>query len=114
MEVDKSTDAEPTTHSDELGLDTQAPRRSTRIRTPPVRYGFLIDEVNHVHLVEHDEPESYEEVLKSSESELRLKAMKSEMDSMEENQVWTLVDPPEGIKAYRVQMGFQKENRHGW
>src|SRR5262249_5767852 len=109
MEVDKSTDAEPTTHSDELGLDTQAPRRSTRIRTPPVRYGFLIDEVNHVHLVEHDEPDSYEEVLKSSESELWLKAMKSEMDSMEENQVWTLVDPPEGIKPIGCKWVFKKK-----
>ena len=48
-------------------------------------------------LIEEDEPTTYEEVLKSSESEKWLKAMQSEMDSMYDIQVWTLVDPPEGI-----------------
>ena len=36
-------------------------------------------------VVENNEPVNYDEVLKSSESELWLKAMKSEMDSMYEN-----------------------------
>ena len=67
----------------------QTPRRSIRIRTEPVRYGFLIDDVQNITLIENDEPESYDEVLKSSERDLWLKAMKSEMDSMSENKVWT-------------------------
>ncbi len=39
--------------------------------------------------------------------------MKSEMNSMSENKVWTLSDAPEGVKTHWMQMGFQNENRHG-
>ena len=35
--------------------------------------------------------------------------MKSEMDSMYENQVWTLVDPPKGIKPIRCKWVFKKK-----
>ena len=60
-------------------------------------------------MIEDDEPTSYDEVLKSSESELWLKAMKSEMDSMYDNQVWDLVDPPEGIKPIGCKWVFKKK-----
>ena len=59
----------------------QAPRRSIRVRTEPERYRFLIDDDQNITLIENDEPESYDEVLKSLERDLWLKAMKSEMDS---------------------------------
>ncbi|KAK8715433.1 hypothetical protein V6N13_042767 [Hibiscus sabdariffa] len=49
-------------------------------------------------LVDQDEPETYQEAVSSPDSEKWLEAMRSEMDSMSENQVWTLVEPPEGIK----------------
>ena len=68
------------------------------MRSVPKRYAFLISEQNDVLLVENDEPTTYEESLNSSESDQWLTAMKSEMDSMNTNQVWTLVDPLEGIK----------------
>ena len=35
--------------------------------------------------------------------------MKSEMDSMNENQVWTLVDPREGIKHIRCKWVVKKK-----
>src|SRR5215468_10747066 len=35
--------------------------------------------------------------------------MKSEMDSMEENQVWTLVDPPEGIRPIGCKWVFKRK-----
>ena len=35
--------------------------------------------------------------------------MKSEMDSMYQNQVWTLVDPPEGIKPIGCKWVFKKK-----
>ena len=71
----------------------QTPRRSIRVRTEPVRYGFLIDDDQNITLIEDDEPESYDEVLKSSERDLWLKAKKSEMDSMSKNKV--CVTPPD-------------------
>lgn len=44
-------------------------------------------EYNDIQVLENDEPTCYEEVLKSSESDKWLKAMKSEMDSMYENNI---------------------------
>src|SRR5262249_38465515 len=35
--------------------------------------------------------------------------MKSKMDSIEENQVWTLFDPPEGIKPIGCEWVFKKK-----
>ena len=85
MDMDQPTDPESITHGDEIieePVETQAPRRSTKVRTVPQKYGFLMDQDKDVTVVENDEPSKYDEVLKSSESELWVKAMKSEMDSM--------------------------------
>ena len=79
------------------------------MRSVPERYAFLISEQNDVLLVENDEPTTYEESLNSSESDQWLTAMKSEMDSMNTNQVWTLVDPPEGIKLIGCKWIFKKK-----
>ena len=84
-------------------------RRTSRIRSIPERYGFLISEQKDVLLIENDEPTTYEESLNSSESDQWLNAMKSEMDSMYTNQVWTLVDPPEGIKPIGRKWIFKKK-----
>ena len=43
-------------------------------------------------LLDHDEPTNYEEAMVSQDSAKWLEAMKSEMGSMYENKVWTLVD----------------------
>ena len=45
-----------------------------------------------VMLLDHDEPTNYEETMVSPYSAKWLEAMKSEMGSMYENKVWTLVD----------------------
>ncbi|KAK8656474.1 hypothetical protein V6N13_098424 [Hibiscus sabdariffa] len=79
-------------------LETQPLRRSTRERHEPERYGFLVTTHGDVILVDQDETKTYQEAVSSPDSEKWLEAMRSEMDSMSENQVWTLVEPPEGIK----------------
>ena len=43
-------------------------------------------------LLDHDEPTNYEEAMMSPDSNKWLEAMKSEMGSMYENKVWTLID----------------------
>ena len=55
---------------------------TSRIRTIPERYGFLINEQKDVLLIENDEPTTYKESLNSLESDKWLRAMRSEMDSM--------------------------------
>ncbi|KAG8485771.1 hypothetical protein CXB51_019116 [Gossypium anomalum] len=91
------------------GLETQPPRRSLRERHAPERYGFLITTHGDILLIDQDEPRTYQEAVASPNSEKWLEAMRSEMDSMYENQVWTLVDPPERIKPIGCKWVFKKK-----
>ncbi|KAK9044560.1 hypothetical protein V6N11_058458 [Hibiscus sabdariffa] len=88
---------------------TRPLRRSTRERHEPERYGFLITTHGDVILVDHDEPKTYQEAVSSPDSEKWLEAMRSEMDSMSDNQVWTLVEPPEEIKPIGCKWVFKKK-----
>ena len=89
---------------------THAPRRSLRERSAPDRYyGFLVTTHGDVLLMDEDEPTSYQEAVAGPESEKWLGAMRSEMDSMYVNQVWNLVDPPEGIKPIGCKWVFKKK-----
>ncbi|KAK8676583.1 hypothetical protein V6N13_142157 [Hibiscus sabdariffa] len=90
-------------------LETQPLCRSTRERHEPERYGFLVTTHGDVILVDQDEPKTYQEVVSSSDSEKWLEAMRSEMDSISENQVWTLVEPLEGIKPIGCKWVFKKK-----
>ncbi|KAK8640308.1 hypothetical protein V6N13_008065 [Hibiscus sabdariffa] len=56
-----------------------------------------------------DEPKTYQEAVSSPDYEKWLEAMRSEMDSMSENQVWTLVEPHEGIKPIWCKWVFKKK-----
>ena len=77
----------------------QCLRRSSRIHHEPKRYGFLVTDDKTIELVDQDEPTTYHEAMMSPDSEKWLQAMKSEMQSMYDNQIWNLVDPPEGAKV---------------
>ena len=46
-------------------------------------------------LLEHDKPTNYKEEMMSPDYDKWLEAMKSEIGSMYENKVWTLVDFPD-------------------
>ncbi|KAL0448605.1 UNVERIFIED_CONTAM: Retrovirus-related Pol polyprotein from transposon RE2 [Sesamum latifolium] len=67
--------------------------RLTRESRPPERYGFvgLTSQLD-------NNPKTYGEAMSNIDSEKWLEAMKSKMDSMGSNQVWTLVDPPKGVR----------------
>ena len=75
---------------------TTEPRRSTRVRSSPEWYGNPVLEVM---LLAHDEHTKYEEAMMSPDSDTWLEAMKSEIGSMYENKVWTLVDLPNDRQA---------------
>ena len=75
---------------------TTEPRRSTRVRSAPEWYGNPFLEVM---LLDHDKPMNYEEAMMSPDSVKWLEAMKSEMESMYENKVSTLVDLPDDRRA---------------
>ncbi|KAM1546338.1 hypothetical protein ACFX10_046560 [Malus domestica] len=89
-----------TRHIDNPIPETLAPRRSERVSKPPKRYG-LDNDFDELYLLGDNETKKdlrdYTEAMSDIDSKRWQEAMKSEMDSMYQNQVWTLVDPPEGI-----------------
>ncbi|PKI63582.1 hypothetical protein CRG98_016026 [Punica granatum] len=77
------------------------PRRSGRMTRTPARYLNLHENVQdlfvHGNNDHRDDPYTYEEAISDVDSFKWLEAMKSEIDSMSENQDWDLVDPHKGI-----------------
>ena len=60
-------------------------------------------------LLDQDELTNYEEAMVSPDSAKWLEAMKSEMGSMYENKVWTLIDLPEGWWAIENKWIFKRK-----
>ncbi|KAJ9563184.1 hypothetical protein OSB04_008344 [Centaurea solstitialis] len=85
---------------------TQDLRRSSRVRQEPDRYlGFLVSQDSG----DLNEPTSYGEAVSGSESEQWQEAMKAEMQSMYDNQVWELTDLPQHCKAVGRKWVFKKK-----
>lgn len=61
------------------------------------------------HIIENDDPLTYSEVVMGRDSDQWLKAMKSEIDYMYTNQVWTLVDAPEGVTPIGCKWVYKKK-----
>nr|AAK52163.1 putative polyprotein [Oryza sativa Japonica Group] len=90
-------------------VEAPASRRSERIRRTPARYALLTTGQRDILLLDNDEPTTYEEAMVGPDSEKWLEAMKSEIEFMHVNQVWNLVDPPDGVKAIECKWVFKKK-----
>ena len=82
------------------------PRRSTRTRSAPEWYGNPILEVM---LLDQGEPTNYEEAMMILDFDKWLEAMKSEIGSMYENEVWTLTDLPDDRRVIENKWIFKKK-----
>ena len=60
-------------------------------------------------LLDHDEPTNYEEAMVSSYSATWLEAMRSEIRSMYENKVWTLIDLPNDRRDIEIKWIFKRK-----
>ncbi|KAK1626199.1 hypothetical protein QYE76_000514 [Lolium multiflorum] len=92
--------------------ETTEPRRSTRERATPDWY----DPCLNVMIVDNndEDPATYEEAMMSPDSNKWQEAMKSEMGSMYDNKVWTLVDLPDSRKAVENKWIFKRKiDAHG-
>jgi hypothetical protein len=109
----KDVSVAPTLNEEEVNDDdhdtsdqvTTEPLRSTRNHTAPEWYGNPVLEVM---LLDKSEPMSYEEAMVGPDFNKWLGAMKSEIGSMYENQVWTLVDLPDEQQAVKYKWIFKK------
>ncbi|KAJ9566373.1 hypothetical protein OSB04_002339 [Centaurea solstitialis] len=87
-------------------VQTQDLRRSSRVRQEPDRYlGFLVSQDSG----DLNEPTSYGEAVSGNESEQWQEAMKAEMQSMYDNQVWELTDLPQHCRAVGRKWVFKKK-----
>ena len=85
---------------------TTEPRRSTKVSSALEWY---CNPVLEVMLLDHNEPTNYEEAMMSPDSAKWLEAMTSEMGSMYENKVWTLVDLPDDRQAIEYKWIFKRK-----
>ena len=111
----KSVPVIPTPISEEANDDhetsdqvTTEPHKSSRVRSAPEWYGNPVLEVM---LLDHDEPTNYEEAMVSPDSTKWLEAIKSEIRSMYENKVWTLIDLPDDQRAIEIKWIFKEEDK---
>ena len=70
-----------------------APRRSERERRPPVYYGEWANVSN------YQEPQTFRQALESPDKLHWMDAMKNEIESIHDNDVWDLVELPKDRKA---------------
>ena len=86
--------------------ETQVLKKSIRFRQVPDRYGFLLERDV---LPIDEEPTPYHEAIFDIDSDKWFEVMRSEMDAMHVNQVWTLVEPPEMVKPIRCKWVFKRK-----
>ena len=84
-------------------------RRSGKVIRQPLQYTLLGEPFDRISDELDTEPYNYDEALKDKYAELWQKAMKSEMQSMYSNQVWDLMEPPEGIKPIGCKWIYKKK-----
>ena len=85
-------------------------RRSSRVLyQPDIYYSFLIQDGDPIEFDENNkDPITYMDAIQRSDSDKWLEAIKSEIESIKVNNVWTLIDPSEGIKFIGCKWIFKK------
>ncbi|GJU77495.1 retrotransposon protein, putative, ty1-copia subclass [Tanacetum coccineum] len=127
-EIQESADEEPIVNTDtqqevvtlvkpdDISLPIR--RTSGRVSKPPqFYYGFHIEEDKIIDstLSKLDEPANYKEAMASPKAAKRKEAMKSEIQSMYDNQVWNLVDTTPSLKTVGCKWIFKKKgDTAGW
>ena len=83
------------------------PRHSGRVSTQPERYIGLGESVEN--LLDDDDPYTYKKAMEDVDSRHWQKAMQSEIESMFDNKVWSLVDLPKGIKPIGCKWVYKRK-----
>ncbi|QRV85528.1 Copia-like polyprotein/retrotransposon [Ceratobasidium sp. AG-Ba] len=115
-ESSEGSDSEPEVE-EIVALDPDTPiiRRSTRVRRPPERYGAPVgamaqlaacDTEQALNAMLESPPETFQEAMRRPDANLWLEAMIEELKSIEQHQVWTLVDRPVGKNIVKCRWVF--------
>ncbi|KAL0462714.1 UNVERIFIED_CONTAM: hypothetical protein Slati_0159000 [Sesamum latifolium] len=83
-------------------------RRSTRIKRSPIPSDYMVYlQESEFNVGAENDPEMFSQAMISRESNLWYDAMKEEMNSMAFNEVWDLVELPDGFKAIGCKWVFK-------
>ena len=101
--IEQQVDQQIPQENDEATL-----RRSIRVRKSSIPNDYIVylQELDYNIRVEND-PEMFSHAMSSKESNSWYNSMKEEMNSMESNRVWDLVELPDGIKAIGCKWVFK-------
>ncbi|GJU20580.1 putative RNA-directed DNA polymerase [Tanacetum coccineum] len=124
-EIQESADEEPIVNTDtqqevvtpvepddiSLPIRRTSSRVSKPSQDPQFYYGFHIEEdkISDSTLIDLNEPANYKEAMACPEAAKWKEAMKSEIQSMYDNQVWNLVDTTPGLKIVGCKWIFKKK-----
>lgn len=103
---------EPQDTAQQVINDTQelvVPRRSGRVVRQPDRWIGLGISSDMIPDNQDLDPWTYNEALQDKDVESWHKAMISEMESMDSNQVWELVEPPKGVKPIGCKWVYKRK-----
>jgi hypothetical protein len=84
-------------------------RRSVRDRRQPERYSPLDFRSNFALSITDDDPRTVREAVNSEDSKLWKKAMVEEMDALDKNEAWDIVELPAGRKSVGSKWLFKKK-----
>ncbi|KAH9801638.1 hypothetical protein KPL71_001098 [Citrus sinensis] len=99
----------PVTELQDYQLARDRARRETK---PPSRYayaGMIAYALNSAEEIAIEEPASYREAVKGSDSSNWIKAMEEEMDSLNKNKTWTLVQDPGNRRLVSCKWIFKRK-----
>lgn len=84
--------------------------KSKRKRTPVSRYGNPVSHFIYVNYIDANVPNTFEEAMNSQDRELWQRAMDSEMNSLNKNNTWQIVERPKDKKTIDVKWIFKKKS----
>ena len=91
-------------------IDTpNMPRRSRRVIRPPVKLMLMGESSLTILESREDDPTSYYEEINDKDFGFWKEAMKSESESMYSNNLWTLVDLPQGVKPIGCKRVYKRK-----
>ena len=100
QEIEEDVQEEPQEHQ-----VPQEQRRSIKVRKKPDFYLGL----HEISVMDNEDPLTFHEAMNRDDSQSWYEAMKSEMQSMYDNQVWDLVDLPQGKKVIQNKWVFKRK-----
>lgn len=80
-----------------------------RIRNPVLRYGNPVSHFIYVNYIDVSVPDTFEEAMTSNESKQWQMAMNSEINSLNKNNTWQLVERPKDRKVIDIKWVFRRK-----